>query len=94
MKGRIATLAGIAAVAISMPAIVSYADQDWGKYQVGDTRSGYTYAKAETRAIQDDDFENPGMLWVEHGEELWGETMGEAGKSCGTCHKAHKKKRR
>ncbi len=86
MKGRIATLAGIAALAVFMPAMVSYADQDWGKYQVEDSRSGYTYAKAETRAIQDDDFENPGMLWVEHGEEVWNEVNGAAGKSCATCH--------
>src|SRR6202041_2592903 len=28
-------------------------------------RSGYTYLSKETRRLQDDDFANPGMLWVE-----------------------------
>ncbi len=59
---------------------------NWGDYQVGDTRSGYTYAAAETRAIQDDDFENPAYLWVDSGEELWETVDGAAGKSCASCH--------
>lgn len=62
------------------------AGEDWGPYQVEDRRSGYTYAKAETRAIQDDDFENPGSIWVDRGEELWSEVEGTAGKSCESCH--------
>ncbi len=86
MKKKLMSLAGIAALAAAVPSAISFAEEDWGKYKVGDTRSGYTYAKAETRAIQDDDFENPGMLWAEHGEELWSEKMGEAGKACQTCH--------
>ncbi len=59
---------------------------DWGPYQAGDTRSGYTYMTDETREMQNDDFQNPGMLWVEYGEELWTKAEGEANKSCGTCH--------
>lgn len=62
------------------------ADEDWGGYQVGDVRSGYTYAAAETRAIQDDDFENPGFIWVDIGEELWSKVDGSEGKSCASCH--------
>jgi sulfur-oxidizing protein SoxA len=61
-------------------------EKNWGKYQVGDLRSGYTYAKAETQAIQDDEFENPAFLWVDYGEELWDTAEGEAGKSCASCH--------
>jgi len=30
--------------------------KDWGKYQSGELRSGYTYASKETRAMQDDGF--------------------------------------
>lgn len=59
---------------------------DWGAYQVGETRSGYTYAKAETRAIQDDEFENPGFIWVDDGEELWSAVDGSEGKACQSCH--------
>ena len=61
-------------------------EDDWGAYQVGEKRSGYTYAKAETRAIQDDDFENPAMLWVDTGEVLWSTPDGEQGKACADCH--------
>ena len=34
-------------------------------------RSGYSYLSEETRRLQDDEFANPGMLWVQKGEELW-----------------------
>ena len=43
--------------------------------------SGYHFRKAMIRDVQDDDFENPGMLVVDHGEELWGKVDGSAGKS-------------
>ena len=48
-------------------------------YSVGDLRSGYTYAKPETQAIQDDDFENPAFLWIDYGATLWDDVNGEAG---------------
>lgn len=65
---------------------IAIADGDWGAYQVEDRRSGYTYAAPETRAIQDDDFENPAMIMVDEGASLWTEVDGEAGKSCESCH--------
>ncbi len=61
-------------------------DIDWGPYEVDGRRSGYTYAAAETRAIQDDDFENGGLLWVEKGAELWETAHGADGASCQGCH--------
>jgi len=61
-------------------------ETNWGTYQVGEKRSGYTFAAAETRSIQDDDFENPAMLWVDTGQELWDAVDGEAGKACASCH--------
>ncbi len=60
--------------------------KDWGKYQSGELRSGYTYASKETRAMQDDDFANPSSIWMDQGEELWSKTQGKAGKSCASCH--------
>ena len=30
--------------------------------------------------------QNPGMLWVEQGEEIWETVEGEAGKACASCH--------
>jgi sulfur-oxidizing protein SoxA len=49
-------------------------------------RSGYDFMVRETRAMQDDDAANPGMLWVLDGEELWGRKAGAAGRSCFDCH--------
>jgi sulfur-oxidizing protein SoxA len=49
-------------------------------------RSGYDFASPETRAMQDDDTANPGMLWVLQGESLWIEKTGAAGRSCADCH--------
>ncbi|HEX7007655.1 MAG TPA: sulfur oxidation c-type cytochrome SoxA [Alphaproteobacteria bacterium] len=49
-------------------------------------RSGYDYLAPETKAMQDDDFSNPGFFWVDRGAALWRETAGAAGKSCADCH--------
>jgi sulfur-oxidizing protein SoxA len=51
-----------------------------------DRRSGYDFAGAETRAMQDDDTANPGMLGVLQGETLWAAKAGAADKSCADCH--------
>src|SRR2546421_350880 len=49
-------------------------------------RSGYDFMSRETRAMQDDDSANPGMLWVLDGETLWRKKEGAAGKACSDCH--------
>ncbi len=49
-------------------------------------RSGYEFMGRETRAIQDDDAANPGMLWVLDGEALWNRKTGPAGRACSDCH--------
>ncbi len=48
--------------------------------------SGYDFLTSETQALQDDDFANPGMLWVEAGERLWAGTPSKGGQSCADCH--------
>lgn len=48
--------------------------------------SGYWFQAARTRAIFDDDFENPGFYAVDAGEALWGKADGAATKSCADCH--------
>jgi sulfur-oxidizing protein SoxA len=49
-------------------------------------RSGYEFMAPETRAIEDDDAANPGMLTVLDGDALWNRGEGPAGKSCASCH--------
>jgi L-cysteine S-thiosulfotransferase len=51
-------------------------------------RSGYRDASPETRAMQDDDAENPGFLWVQQGEALWTQRPDGGGRSCADCHGA------
>lgn len=55
-------------------------------YIVEDRRSGYTYLSEDNQRLQDDEFANPGLLWVEHGRKLWGQTDGAEHKSCTSCH--------
>jgi len=51
----------------------------------GDIRSGYTFLTSDTQALQDDDFGNPGLLWVDRGEALFQSTA-ETETSCSHCH--------
>ncbi len=48
--------------------------------------SGWLFREAETRSTQEDSFENPGMLAVERGGEIWETVDGSMGKSCASCH--------
>ncbi|MET4130405.1 sulfur oxidation c-type cytochrome SoxA [Roseovarius sp. MBR-6] len=48
--------------------------------------SGWHFRGTETRAMQADDFDNPGMMFVEQARESWDTVEGEAGKSCASCH--------
>ena len=50
--------------------------------------SGYYFGIEETRAMQDDDLANPGMVWVDLGADVWEVVEGEAQKSCASCHGA------
>lgn len=51
-----------------------------------DRRSGTSFLSPALRAQQADEGANPGMLWVETGEELWRTPAGAEGNSCATCH--------
>jgi sulfur-oxidizing protein SoxA len=51
-----------------------------------DRKSGYEFMSRETRAMQDDDAANPGMLGVLEGGTLWTRKTGAAGKACADCH--------
>ena len=56
------------------------------RYEVEDRRSGYLYMGEATRALQDDDFLNPGFFAVDRGRDLWNAVTGSAGQSCASCH--------
>nr|VFK39018.1 MAG: sulfur-oxidizing protein SoxA [Candidatus Kentron sp. TC]VFK54636.1 MAG: sulfur-oxidizing protein SoxA [Candidatus Kentron sp. TC] len=77
---------GLGMLALTVAAAPNLSDPALQDYIVGDRYSGYIVSTPETRTMQDDDFENPGFMWVDRGWELWGETDGKAGKSCASCH--------
>jgi sulfur-oxidizing protein SoxA len=78
--------AGFALAACTMDGKSSggYAENPYGN----DVWSGYETATPETRAMQDDDFENPGMPMYDAAEVIYNTTDGEAGVSCADCHGA------
>jgi L-cysteine S-thiosulfotransferase len=72
----------IAAAALGLAAVPLVA----GEIPPSERRSGYSFMSEQTRAIQDDDTSNPGMLWVLDGEALWTKRAGAADKACAECH--------
>lgn len=50
--------------------------------------SGWHFRSDETREMQADDFDNPGMIFVEQAEDVWNTADGSVGKSCADCHGA------
>ncbi len=55
---------------------------------VDEVMSGWLFRGAETRAMQADDFDNAGMIFVEQAEDVWNTADGSEGKSCADCHGA------
>ena len=51
-------------------------------------RSGFDDMSPQTQAMQRDDAQNPGLLWVQDGAALWDRAAGAAGQSCAGCHGA------
>jgi sulfur-oxidizing protein SoxA len=49
-------------------------------------RSDSDFVSADTRAMQNDDTANPGMLAALDGEAIWNAKDGQSGKSCADCH--------
>jgi sulfur-oxidizing protein SoxA len=48
--------------------------------------SGWHFRADETQALETDDFDNPGMIFVDEGRDQWNAVEGSEGNSCSTCH--------
>jgi sulfur-oxidizing protein SoxA len=81
---RARTAAGLAGAALLCSSALCLGQER--RIPPGDLRSGISFASREIRAMQEDDFTNPGMLWVEKGAKLWSEGAGGAARSCASCH--------
>jgi L-cysteine S-thiosulfotransferase len=77
--GTIAVAALLIAAGIASPLSATEIPQ-------GERRSGFSFMTPDTKAMQNDDTSNPGMLWVLDGETLWNSKTGAAGKACADCH--------
>ncbi|NOR61153.1 MAG: sulfur oxidation c-type cytochrome SoxA [Rhodobacteraceae bacterium] len=57
---------------------------DW--LDIDQVLSGWSFRTVETRALQMDDFDNPGMIFVDQAIDDWSTVDGTEGKSCSSCH--------
>ena len=76
-----ARLARLAAVVFLTGALSAHA-----QIPQSELRSGYADLGRDSKAMQDDDTTNPGMLWALDGEALWKTKAGNAERSCADCH--------
>jgi len=72
-------VAALLAAAFALPALAA-------EIAPAERKSDYEFMGPQTRAMQDDDTANPGMLGVLDGEALWNARVGATGKSCADCH--------
>jgi sulfur-oxidizing protein SoxA len=72
-------VAAVLLAALATPATAS-------EIPLPERRSGYDFMGPETRAMQDDDTANPGMLGVLDGAAVWARKTGTAGLACADCH--------
>jgi sulfur-oxidizing protein SoxA len=82
MSALSGTLGGLVATLAVLAPLAAFA----ADIPTAERRSGSEFMGRETRAMQDDDAANPGMLAVLDGEALWNRGEGPAGKSCASCH--------
>jgi len=68
---------GAAAIALMLAACAAPPDT---------RRSGLAFMTPATQALQRDDTQNPGMLWVQDGAALWSRAAGTSVRSCADCH--------
>ena len=71
--------AALVALLLAVPALAA-------DIPLAERRSGYQLMSPDTRAMQDDDTANPGMLWVLEGGGLWSRKTGAAASACADCH--------
>lgn len=48
--------------------------------------SGWLFREDDTRDLERDDFDNPGMVFVDLAIDTWNEPIGAKGESCAGCH--------
>ena len=86
-KGRArARRPGLAAVVAAALAGASAGAASAADIPLPERRSGYDFMGPDTRAMQNDDTQNPAMLSVLEGAALWARKAGASGRACADCH--------
>lgn len=67
-------------------AVVAWALATSAAAQPDARRSGLADMSPALQALQRDDAQNPGLLWVQEGAALWQARAGAAGQACADCH--------
>lgn len=78
----------LAVLMLLVPVIACTADipdTEYAQINPQDVRSGYMFLTADTKALQDDAFANPGFLWVDRGETLFNSNLSDQ-PACQSCH--------
>jgi L-cysteine S-thiosulfotransferase len=78
--------AKLALIAVLTVALAAAENATAAEIALDQRRSDSAFVSADTRAMQNDDTANPGMLAVLDGETLWNEKAGATNKSCADCH--------
>jgi sulfur-oxidizing protein SoxA len=79
--------AGIALVSVYLIWPVAFAQSSASNGIAGGvSRSGFEFLGPDLKDMQNDEFANPGSLWVERGEKLWSAAPTPGGASCASCH--------
>jgi sulfur-oxidizing protein SoxA len=68
------------------PVSVAKATESVSDVKAAEPVSGYDFLQKETQEMQDDEFLNPGMQWVEAGKEMFNGLEGKDAKTCASCH--------
>jgi len=75
-----------ASVCVSLVTVISGWHLGARAAQPEGRRSATLDLSRDTRAMQDDDSLNPATFWRLEGEALWRERVGDANRSCASCH--------
>ena len=69
-----------------IPMTVRAPAADHLKGHLDEVYSGWVFRETDTQEMQADDFDNPGMIFVDQALEQWAMVDGSEGKSCASCH--------
>jgi sulfur-oxidizing protein SoxA len=86
MSARTHRFAAAAVAALVAALLDLFASAVAAEIPFAERRSSYDLMSRDTKAMQDEDTANPGMLSVLDGEALWGTKAGEANRACADCH--------